>query len=223
MSMFVVELPTGSPETDTNIVVAACRSGCADLCAVYATSTDDVALALNVAARTGVETDLCAAVGDRCIQAFGGGDAELALAALRCLLAMGDFKRVPVSALRPFVASEDRRLRACACVAIAALAMQRVPLPVDLFVQLARCGDPRASWPVVAGCRDEAVAAALLGVWEEETPAPSEAALKAIAAAGWHVSLRGRCRAVIERIGFGKGVEFQSELSELEAKLAVQN
>jgi hypothetical protein len=222
MSQFVAELPTGSSETDTNIVVAACRSGCADLCAVYATSYDDITLALNVVARSGVEVDLRAAVGDRCIQAFGGTNTELALAALRCLLAIGDFKRIPVSGLRLFLTCEDRRLSACACVAIAALAMQRCPVPIDLFVQLAKSGDARAQWPVVAGCKNEAVAGAIIELWETELPQESEAVAKAIAAAAWHEPLRKRCKDLFERMKFVEGsTEFQNEIGQLKDKLAL--
>jgi serine/threonine protein kinase len=155
MSQFVVELPTGSPETDSNIVIAACRNGCANLCAVYTISHEHLTLALNVVARTGVEVDLRAAVGDRCIQAFGGTDAELALAALRCLLAIGDFKRIPISSLRAFVASENPPLRACACAAVAILALHGALPPADLFVQLAKNAEPGAQSPMVAGCRGD--------------------------------------------------------------------
>jgi hypothetical protein len=208
MSQFVVELPTGSPETDSNIVVAACRSGCADLCAVYTISPEDLTLALNVVARTGVEIDLRAAVGDRCIQAFGGTNAELALAALRCLLAIGDFKRIPVSSLRAFVGGEDRALRACALAAVAVLALQGAAIPVDLFVQLANSAQPDVQWAIAAGCRDEAVAAAILALWEAEKPPPSETVAKTLAAAAWHAPLRARCRAI------AAGLQFETDIAE---------
>lgn len=68
MCKFIAEVPTGSHEADADIIAAACANGCADYASLYATNDYDIALALLVCARNGVDLSLKAAVADKCVQ-----------------------------------------------------------------------------------------------------------------------------------------------------------
>ncbi|KAK8892377.1 hypothetical protein M9Y10_029603 [Tritrichomonas musculus] len=67
MCEFISEVPTGSNEVDADIVVAACKNGCADFASLYASRDVDISLALLVCARSGVDVTLRAAVTDLCV------------------------------------------------------------------------------------------------------------------------------------------------------------
>ena len=204
VSAFVTELPTGAPEIDTSIVVAACRNGAADLCVVYATNPMNVALALNVVAHNGVHIQLKAAVCDRCVQCMGTLDTELAAAALRCLLSIREFKRIPINTLKTFISSADASLSSCAYVAIAAMAQEGMyPLP-DLFEVLVEkmANDNRAGLPVIMSCRDERLADKLVAAYEQELPKPTENALKALISAAHTKSVRERIKAIMNKLNF---------------------
>jgi serine/threonine protein kinase len=200
MNMFVCEIPTGSQETDTNVVVAACRNRCADLCAVYATKPLDVALALNVVSAVGVDRQLHAAVIDRSVHSLRSPCPDLALAALRCLLSLREFRRISFAALAEFIASIDQHLSTCAFVALAVLPIENCFPPPHLFDALVKRieADERAVLSVVASCRDETLAAAVIRTFESKAPAPSESILKILAAAARHASLRGRIRRLVD-------------------------
>jgi hypothetical protein len=93
-------------------------------------------------------------------------------------------------------------LKACAFVAITAFPLNGCSLPLDLFLDLTRSADPRAEWPVAAGCLDESRATTLLDLWIADTPAATEATAKALAASIRHSPLRAKCRLVLEKLTF---------------------
>jgi serine/threonine protein kinase len=203
MNLFVSEIPTGSEEIDANIVIAACRNGCADLCAVYAINPFDIALALNVVAATGVDPLLQEAVIDRCVQSLGISNPELSLAALRCLLSVGDMKRIPFNILRTMSASADRPLSSCGYVALTILPMNGCFPPPDLFQELLTRidSDRRAVCPVVAACRDEQLAHAMIDLFEKKPPNDPEYLVKGLAAAARHAALRVRIGNLVRQSG----------------------
>jgi hypothetical protein len=204
VSAFVAEIPTGAEEVDTAIAITACRNGCADLCSLYATRTADIALALEVVAQLGADVQLRPAVVDRCIQSLGNADARLAAAALKCLLALRELKRVTFKKLAVFVAGADRMLSSLAHFVIAKMALDGLYPPIDLFEMLTRKmpEDGRARLAVIAGCRDADLAGRLVALYEGARPAASDAALKALAAAARHRTLRSRIRRIVEDVGF---------------------
>lgn len=151
---FIQEIPTGSEETDTNIVVAGCRNGAADLCSVYSNKPSDVALALDVVCQTGVDVQLRAAVIDRCVQCVGSTNVSLSAAAMRCLLTLGEQKRIPFTTLYSFISSADQSLNTCACIALAAIADSNVTLTENLLdVMITRYeNDHRSALVLIAAC-----------------------------------------------------------------------
>ena len=206
INKFITEIPTGSVEADTNIVVAGCRNGAADLCAVYATNPTDVALAFDVAARIGVSIQLKTALCDRCVQSIGKMDTVLATSAIRCLLSIGEFKRIPVNALKCFATSTNQDLSRCACMAIAVMAKHEKYPPIELFeVLINKCeSDDMASAALIMACKSEDLAQKLMSHYELETPPPTETTLKALICAARFSPLRETIKNVLEKVVFSE-------------------
>jgi hypothetical protein len=61
------EIPTGSEELDSNIVITASRNSATDLCVAYARSPTNMQLALEVCAHSAVDIQMQPAVVDRCV------------------------------------------------------------------------------------------------------------------------------------------------------------
>lgn len=189
---FVAALPSGSSSIDMDIVVMACRNSGADLCVVYATDITNVELAMNVCARLGVDVQLKAAVCDRCVQCMGSTNANLAAAATRCLLAVGEFMRIRFGTLVSFLESEDERLSTWSYVAIAAMAKRNRFPPRGLFDVLVKAmeTDDRAVPAVVLSCVDQDLAELMITKYAEEQPAPSADVFKVLICAARHHRLR---------------------------------
>jgi hypothetical protein len=194
-------MPTGSDDLDMDIVVAACRNGCADLCVVYAMNPVAIHLGLEVSARTGVDVQLRPAVADRCVQCLGGGDVELAGAAFKCLLAMGQPERVQYDRLEEMARSDNRTASDCAFLAVVAMALgDRFP-PAEVFDRMMDAveDDKRAEVAVVAGCRDVALATRFVGRLERRQGTIGEIAVKGIVCAARHQGLRKRILALVQK------------------------
>jgi serine/threonine protein kinase len=222
MNLFVSEIPTGSEDTDTAIVVAACRNNCADLCVVYATNPNDISLSLDVAAHNGVDLQLRPAVVDRCVQGLGSADSELALSALRCLLSMRDLKRIHFTRLEALAKSSHVSLSSCAYIAIATLAVDGNFPPVETFDRLINImsDDSRAVQPVLAACRSPGLAARVVEKFEKEPPAPTQNAAALITASAFHEALRPRLAKIAASCAVsGMWGEFDGFLEKLVTKL----
>lgn len=200
MSSFVEEIPTGSVEIDTDIVVAGCRNGVHDLVALYSAKMDDTILALNVCAHEGVDLTLKTAIVDRCVQSFALNNTELATAALRCLLAIGELKRITSNALAKFLSAADVSLCTCAYLAIEVMAFEKRFPSEDLF-QLILSDierDKRAGVAVITCCKCSKELAEKFLVLMENKPVINEETFKALLAAFRNEDLRPRIKNVLE-------------------------
>ncbi|OHT14681.1 TKL family protein kinase [Tritrichomonas foetus] len=100
VSKFVEEIPTGSEEQDEDITVAACKNGVADLCAVYAMNPKHIALALDAVCQDPIDPSIREAIIDKCVASLRYDNETIVSAALRCLLVIGDVRRMNCEALR---------------------------------------------------------------------------------------------------------------------------
>ena len=122
-------IPTGSEDIDIDIVIAACKNGCADAASVYANSPNHIKLALEMVAQTGVRVNLKAAVADRCVQCLGSSDPSTVCVALRCLVGIGEIKRITPTAIKTYMNSSDEAIRNCVFVAATALLRDGISTP----------------------------------------------------------------------------------------------
>ena len=125
-------IPTGRDDTDTNIVIAACKNDCADAASVYAIDPKHIKLALEIVAQNGVHLILKAAVADRCVQCLGNEDPAMVCTALRCLIGIGEIRRITPTALNTYMQSPNSSIRNCIFIAAATLAKEGISIPVKL-------------------------------------------------------------------------------------------
>lgn len=204
MSQIVEEIPTGSIEIDTDIVVAGCKNGVQDLVALYSAKMDDTILALNVCAHEGVDVTLKTAVVDRCAQSFALNNTELATAALRCLLSIGELKRITSNFLEKFLASADVSLCSCAYLAVEVMAFENQFPPENLFEMIISEieRDKRAGVAIIACCKCSKDLAEKFLCFMEEKPVVNEETLKALIAAAKNEDLRTRIKNILESCKF---------------------
>ena len=119
-AMLVEELPTEDEKIDIDITCVACKNGAADLCAIYSTHPKEIAIALDVAASTGVDLTLKAAVDDCCVRALSSNEDYLIAAAVRCLISLDCATRVHKTSLQSMLQGGNLQLRSLAFVAMAA-------------------------------------------------------------------------------------------------------
>ncbi|OHT02802.1 TKL family protein kinase [Tritrichomonas foetus] len=203
ISQFVEEMPTGSVEIDTDIAVAGCRNGIHDLVALYSAKPDDTILALNVCSHEGVDLRLRAAVVDRCVQSLVLNNTELASSALRCLLSIGELKRIQFDSLSSFITSADIALCSCAYLAITAMTFDQKFPPEDIFYLMLQKFevDHRAAVAVAASCKNPKLAEIFLQTIEEK-PLGTEDCLKTLISAAYNVELRPRIKEVMNKCNF---------------------
>ncbi|OHT10646.1 TKL family protein kinase [Tritrichomonas foetus] len=125
-------IPTGSEDFDRDIIVAACKNNAADFAAVYALLPSHVKLALEVVAQHGADVTLRAAVGDRCVQCLGSSDDSLVCAALRCLIGIGETRRVTFPLVKKLI-ERSEKIRNCAIIVAADIAESGIDVPADII------------------------------------------------------------------------------------------
>ena len=127
-------IPSGMEEFDTDIVVAACKNGVADLMLMYVILPQHVKLLLEVVAQQGVDIGLKAAVADQCVKSLVSDDEELICSAIRCLVGIGESKRIPSHFLISKLQEPDLNpiLANCLCVAVGAIAVSGQDIPAEL-------------------------------------------------------------------------------------------
>jgi hypothetical protein len=153
ISQAVAGVPTGSEEFDRDIMITACKNGMADLAVLYALLPSHVKLALEIVAQHGVDVTLKAAVADKCAQSLTSKDIGLVCAAIRCLVGIGEVRRIRGTLLKQFVKSNDSCLRHCALVAASHLALQGVELDQEVLDEvLEGADDAVAQTFIVSSC-----------------------------------------------------------------------
>jgi serine/threonine protein kinase len=110
-------IPTGNEDFDRDLIIAACKNGAADLAAIYALIPLHVSLALEVVGQHGVGISLRAAVADKCVQALMSRDGHCVTAALRCLVGIGETRRIPPDVVLRFLRSGEETARLTGIIA----------------------------------------------------------------------------------------------------------
>ena len=186
LTQFIKEMPTGSEEVDLDITIAACRNGSADLCALYARNPKQIALALDVSCQTGIDSQLHEAVVDKCVASLGNKSLELKVAAARCLLVLGDAKRIPIDSIRKLIMvskdtnnEENNKLKdtifALVSLIISGIADSTMDLPSDaISFILEKWPDGRAATAAITICAHENGASKVLSFLENQECNDSE-------------------------------------------------
>ena len=115
---FISEVPTGSEEIDTDLIISSCKNGVPDLAAIYAAKSSDLTLALYSCSYLGVDLKLRAAVIDRCIQNLNMQNNGSNAAALQCLVGIGELKKIPMKIIAHYLKSNNNELINSALLAL---------------------------------------------------------------------------------------------------------
>ena len=165
ISKFVVELPTGSPEIDRNICIAACKNKAADLCSLYASSLSDIALSLEIISLEGVDYQLRVIVIDKCVQSLSSKSIQVIQAALRCLLSLGEAKRIPLQFLEKNLQSDDQTLESLSQAALINCSEQGNQIPNSILaieIEKAKNNDPMSALLLISAASDDVSASFIL-------------------------------------------------------------
>ena len=132
----IATIPSGNDEVDSNLNVIACKNGFYVEAALHAMQPNDLKLALEVAAQKGVPSDKVHNLTDHCTQYLMDEDPMVSVAAIRCLVSMGEAKRISIDTLKMQMQSKNETLKYSAFIAAAQISIEGVQLPIELIDSL---------------------------------------------------------------------------------------
>ncbi|EAY13046.1 TKL family protein kinase [Trichomonas vaginalis G3] len=200
---WAVELiPTGSEDIDTNIVVTACKNGCADASSVYAVNPNHIKLSLECVAQNGVRENLKAAVADRCVQCLGSSDPSMVCTALRCLVGIGEMRRITPSAIKACLSSSDESVQNCIFVAGSALVREGISVPNEFIDSLLKEFFSKRQIVitcVIISCKDTGIASKTLDLIKNNLQSVEiSVLLRIFFSSAQHIKLRPKIREIME-------------------------
>jgi hypothetical protein len=142
------------------IVVIACKNGAAAEVARHALRPQHVKVALEVAAAVGVAQDERALVAQRCAQCLRSSDEALVAAALRCAVAIGEVRALPVEEVTRLICARNMTVRGGAMIALARMCAEGVELGKEVAeIVVGRAAEePIARTVIAQACKCPAVA-----------------------------------------------------------------
>lgn len=194
-------IPTGSEEFDKDLIVTACKNGAADAAAVCAFFPNHLKLALEIVGQHGVDRRLRAAVADRCVQCRGSKDPATVCAAIRCLIGIGEARRMTLGTIQHHMANRSLAARNCGLIAGAALAMAGIdmtPEIIDHVLTLAQ--DEIVSAFLVAACNAPHSALHLVGLIAYENPFGATLTVRMLMVAVKHEETRPAVMIALKRL-----------------------
>jgi hypothetical protein len=210
-------IPTGNEELDREVIIIACKSGAAVHAAIRAVRKDHLKLALEVVAAVGVDADRTRAVCDQCIDCLESADTMCQIAGLRCLVAIGEAKRIPPALVVRFLQARDMTLTMTAHIATAKMAQEGAELPEEVLSVLIanlKGGMPLATPALVYACRELAAARYVVGKIEGEAAGTCAVGLllRILMQIAQHESLRPATRQIMKSGQLGDVTEFDTTL-----------
>jgi hypothetical protein len=196
-------LPTGRDGLSLDIVVLACRNGAAAEAALHSMHPNHIKLALEVVARAGTGADNRQFVVQRCLHSIMGNDPMLVVAAIRCIVAIGEARALPLERIRVCLESRNTTVKLAAWVALAEMAAGGIELPrdvVDACIERA-AGSRLAVNAVVAACGVPEAARYVVGRLAAGWTPGGEVALRILLKASRHRGLAHEIRMAAAAIG----------------------
>jgi hypothetical protein len=196
-------LPTGKDLLNVDLVLIACKNGAAAEAAIHSFHPNHVKLALEVVARTGVRNEESKrGIVQRCLNSLRGNDPMLIVAAVRCLIALGDANQIPIDVVQSYLQSRNTTLRLAGYVAAAEIAGIGLPLSTDVIdACVDRMGTiPLAAAVLVGACGNVENGRYLVGKLAKKWMPPRTIAVKMLLRASEHQELVAVVRGIAERI-----------------------
>jgi tRNA A-37 threonylcarbamoyl transferase component Bud32 len=203
ISRAVELIPTGSEEFDKDLIITACKNGAADVAVVYAFFPTHLKLALEIVGQSGVRTRLRAAVADRCVQSFSSKDRATVCAAIRCLIGIGEIKRITGNVLKQQIEHPAQAVRNCGWLAATALALKGIEIDTDILeTALLRQEDEILHSFLLAACHAPHAALFLVPRISFERLLDSEFSLRLLMVAARHEEVRPVVQVALKQLDF---------------------
>ena len=198
-------IPTGNEKLDMDLLMIACKNHSAIEAALHSIQKDHIMIALEVIAREGMSTynrdQICA----RCVQCLSISHPMLNTAALRCLIANNETKRIPLRIIKMHMQSPNMTLKMATFIAAAKMAEEGIQIPneiLDIFI--AKWDSvPIAGTALLHACKNLESARYVLNKLSNVTP-PMELALRIIIQINTHPELRNAAQAWLYSKSFSK-------------------
>jgi hypothetical protein len=195
-------LPTGNEALNNEFLMVACKNGAAGEAALHSLRKDHIKLALEAIACDG-SCERRGEVSDQCVTCLEGGDTMCTVAAIRCLVAIGEAKKIPLDILKSCIQSRKMTLSMAAHIAAAKMVQEGIELPkelLDLFVANLN-GVPLAGTVVFHSCTKPESAQHVAQKIEAGTAAVSsgDLLLRILAQIAEHVQLRPNVMRIVEK------------------------
>jgi hypothetical protein len=156
------------------------------------------AAALGASVPDSLRDNLCL----KCIHCLQERDVMLTVAALRCLVAIGETKRLSPDVMKNFVRSRNMTLTGVSYVTVAKMAMEGVRLPIemlDYFISKWKVV-PLAETVVTCAAKDVECARYLVNKMVFGGPLLTESGLRILVMAAKHKKLRGEVKAALDKL-----------------------
>jgi len=206
-------IPSGSEEYDADISVVACKNKAADVCVVYCMNSTHLKLALEIVAQQGAAPTLRAAVADRCVMSLSSHDSNLVCSALRCLIGIGEAKRITINTIKTYLISDCPVLVNTSYAAAAGMAMAGIQLPVEVIEHILEKSqtNPLALTALVSSCKCLQSALQIVNRIAYVTQIDLDTAMRVLLLTSQHRDLLPAVMVAMKRIDFSKGTPLIKE------------
>jgi hypothetical protein len=195
-------LPTGSDQLDNELMAAACKHGAAVEAAVHALQKKYIRVAMEVVSRVGPRGGRVKDIRECCVKCLAGDDVPCIVAALRCLVGIGEIKSIPIETIKKFVVSRNAAVRMAGHIAVGKMVQDGVVLTremLDVFVAKAD-SLAIAGTVVVHACANEGLARAVVGEIASGNGWPLELVLRVLLQSVQHTALRSAITGIVQRV-----------------------
>ncbi|KAH0787803.1 TKL family protein kinase [Histomonas meleagridis] len=199
---FIYELPTGSNETDLNILISACKNNSSDLCSLYVTKPEEKALALEITRLNRIDVRIREPLIDICIAATFIENNVLRLAALRLLFVMNELKRISLNELKKFFESNNKNLIFLSYFVLVEISDYK-EIDDDLINKVFELWeiDNNAAIAIIALCKNKQIAQRAIGKIENNAENKlSVLELKILVAASLHEELKDKIKNIMKNL-----------------------
>lgn len=201
MSM-IAAIPTGRNDaTDFELIIAACKNRHSAEAALHSMNTESLKLCLEVSAQTKVPPDLIEQLSELCIQSLNKEDIMLKVAALRCLITIGQTTKIDVNMFKTFFNSDNKTLLLVSYIAANQIVSKGIFLPIELIdILVPRWSNQQAAALLLASCKDLETSRYLIEkLLYDEIPS-FDLTLKILKEASRHTVLHENIRTILDEI-----------------------
>lgn len=154
---YLEEIPTGSMETDSIIIITSCKNGIPGLAAIYSISEKDLLLSLSVASCQEMNQNIRTALADRCVRALKTSNKITRKALIRTIIELNCSHRFTDDFVLDLIKSDDKTLQMFGYLAAA-----QHPRRSILNEMIKKLPSSNANFVCLAACKNSDFASLIL-------------------------------------------------------------